>query len=122
MDEHLCESEPPKQSAKQKKVPVRKDSLQVFARMFSDSTAASGMTSWKDVVAALVDAGFSAACVGGSGVIFKDQRTNMGSIKFDRPHPESSVSPNIMRVMGKRLGKWFGWGNETFTLRSKEDA
>lgn len=122
--DHQCpaESETFDQDEDPTKVSVTKDSFDVFVNMFSHTSANCGMISWNKVVAALVDAGFSATCIGGSGVVFKDERTNKGSIKLDRPHPENKVSPGLLRAMGVRFAKWFGWNEDTFVLRSSEQT
>ena len=42
-----------------------------------------------------------------------------GAINLHKPH--DPVVDNVMlRCMGKRLKKWFGWTGERFVLRAKE--
>lgn len=101
------------------RISVKPETLSFFSRMFSEPKATLGMTPWKDLVGALVDAGFSAICRGGSAVTFKHKLAVKGGIVFHRPHPDSKIAPSLLKGMGKRLTDWFGWSEDTFVGRSK---
>lgn len=99
------------------KLAVRTSSKEVLTRMLSSYTPAAGGIDWEDLVAAMVDAGCSVTPTGGSVVTFRDETNGKGSIVFHRPHPHSVIEPIVLRSMGKRLRKWFGWEAETFVER-----
>lgn len=87
--------------------------------MFSSFTTGMSMIKWNGFVSAIFDAGFSATSNGGSAVNFKDEEASRGAIVFHRPHPDSRISPDMLRGMGKRLTKWFGWNEDMFVVRPK---
>lgn len=41
----------------------------------------------------------------------------MGSIVFHKPHPEDDIDAVELACWGKRMGKWFGWGEGSFELK-----
>ena len=76
---------------------------------------------WSDLIAAISDAGFSISQSKGSAVSLRksdqDQKDE-GTIVFHKPHPASVFGPFMLREMGKRFKKWFGYGVETFVERT----
>ncbi|EME45926.1 hypothetical protein DOTSEDRAFT_22049 [Dothistroma septosporum NZE10] len=103
------------------KVEVSKDSMRLLTRMYAsmdDTKANKGSVKWDDLVAALIDSGFQVTPNGGSAVTFKDTG-GRGSIVFHRPHPDPPLDPIMLRSIGKRLAKWFGWEKESFVERGK---
>ncbi|TKX24429.1 hypothetical protein C1H76_3035 [Elsinoe australis] len=110
-----------------KHVDVAKENLLVFKQMFPNGVEHfSRRLSWQHFCKAMVDAGFSLHQGSGSSVCFKQTtKTNEdldgdseGSIVFHRPHPHSSIDPVMLRSMGKRMSKWFGWHRELFVERN----
>jgi hypothetical protein len=100
-------------------IPVRQESLALFKKMFSSSTGStSGSVKWTHLVQALTDAGLVATQAPGSAVAFSNG--SAGAINFHKPH-EPVVDAMILRCMGKRLKKWFGWTGNRFVLRAKEE-
>lgn len=99
----------------------RKDSLPVFQRMFTRTNTKHGPTKWPQFVAALQDAGLVGTFNGGSMVMFSDELTHKGAVTFHKNHPNSDIPLNMLRDMGVSLTRWFGWNEDTFFLRSKED-
>lgn len=65
-------------------------------------------------VHAMRDAGCLVRSRPGSAVAFAVE--GKGRIVFQRPHPEAKLYAIMMRAMGKRLAKWFGWQLESFQL------
>jgi hypothetical protein len=99
-------------------IPVRQDSLVLFRKTFSSSTGStSGSVKWTHLVQALTDAGLVATQAPGSAVAFSNG--SAGAINFHKPH-EPVVDAMMLRCMGKRLKKWFGWTGDKFVLRAKE--
>lgn len=99
-------------------IPVKQDSLSVFRKMFSSNTGTlPGSVKWTQLVQALNDAGLIATQAPGSAVTFAS--TDAGAINLHKPH-EPTVDALMLRRMGKRLRKWFGWTGERFVLRAKE--
>lgn len=124
----LAQAETPDAPTPPPQIPVLRESLLLFAHMLptpssSDVAATATATKevrWPQLVKAMADAGFSATQSAGSAVTF--EKDNTASIFFHRPHPDPKISPTILRVMGKRLRRRFGWGVETFVEREKGAA
>lgn len=118
-------NEPDKEDTPEFTVPVKADSLCIFARMFPSNAElpVKGVVKWQHFVSAMTDAGCSATHTGGSAVSFGDVPTasSSGTIVFHKPHPDLSVDAIMLHFMGKRLGKWFGWESKTFVERNKAD-
>lgn len=87
--------------------------------MFPAGTDGTSGVRWIHLVQALTDAGMNATQGSGSAVVFNNSH---GSISLHTPHPEPVVDAYRLRGYGKRHNKWFGWTNETFVLREKEDT
>ncbi|KAK3671188.1 hypothetical protein LTR78_008989 [Recurvomyces mirabilis] len=105
------------------KVLVSSESLTLFDRMF-DSLAASKHTAcvaWEDFLAAMTDAGCGIEQKGGSAVAFWVAAKREGTVIVHRPHPDPKINPIMLRDCGKKLTKYFGWDEDSFVLRSKED-
>lgn len=99
-------------------IPVRQESLALFRKMFSSSTGSTpGSVKWIHLVQALTDAGLVATQAPGSAVAFSNG--SAGAINFHKPH-DPVVDTMMLRCMGKRLRKWFGWTGDRFVLRAKE--
>jgi len=90
-----------------------------MAKMFPSRADGTSGVRWIQFVQALTDAGMTATQGAGSAVAFS---INRRTIAFHKPHPEPVVDAVKLRGFGKRLNKWFGWGNETFALRQKDCA
>jgi hypothetical protein len=98
-------------------IAVSSDSLTVFERMFSIDVP-SCSTKWQDLVAALIEAGFTGAHTSGSAVAFTRGKQG-GSIAIHKLHPDHSFPLNKLKVVGKRLQKWFGWNEDTFVEKPR---
>jgi hypothetical protein len=99
------------------KIPVTRKALSTFRTMFpftAEERAKS--TEWDVFVGAMIDAGFSASCNGGSAFSFGCEG---GKIVFHKPHPDPRIHPNMLQWIGRRLNKWFGWDRETFVVDKK---
>ncbi|KAI9669738.1 MAG: hypothetical protein M1831_007434 [Alyxoria varia] len=99
-------------------IKVRSSSINLFSKMFpkrgkGDDT--TGKIRWADFVGAMADAGFIARKGSGSAVLFEnDKQGHEGKIVVHRPHPDPEVSHPMLKCIGKRMRKWFGWGSELF--------
>lgn len=105
-------------------VSVKQRYLDVFRNMFPDRRQSSPSVEWDTFVQAMSQAGFVAHHRGGSEVSFepaeKSKWFKLGKILFHRPHPKSKIDPVILQTIGKRMGKWFGWGRDSFALEVTE--
>ncbi|KAI6892664.1 hypothetical protein KC334_g13254 [Hortaea werneckii] len=105
-------------------IPVNSESLRIFARILPSITETTfkGVVQWKQFVTAMTDAGFSATHTGGSAVSFERKARDGadGTIVFHKPHPDTEMDNLMLRMMGKRLKKWFGWDDGTFVEREKD--
>ncbi|KAK4543629.1 hypothetical protein LTR36_005274 [Oleoguttula mirabilis] len=97
-------------------IEVNRDALRLFENMFSKSTETKGTVRWQQLVGAMVDAGCTVYCNGGSAVTFKH---GTKSIVLHRPHPEPTIDPVILKADGERLKRRFGWDAEVFREREK---
>ncbi|KAI5369206.1 hypothetical protein Slin14017_G000850 [Septoria linicola] len=105
-------------------ITVKAESKRIFTTMLAPDheDACKGKVTWDQVASAMTDSGFAAIMNGGSAVRFApiEHSSLQGSIVFHKPHPETIVDAVSLRVMGKRLKKWFGFEVETFVERKKE--
>ncbi|KAI5369222.1 putative HicA mRNA interferase family [Septoria linicola] len=102
-------------------VSVDSNALQTFEQMYNATSDDQRDIKWDSFIAAMIDAGFSVSPSGGSVFTFTET-SGRGRINFHRPHPDPSIDPIMLRSMGKRLKKWFGFGRETFVERKKEEV
>lgn len=102
-------------------IQVKPENIEVFDRMYCSSEQSNKNTDWRRLVAAMADAGCSAISSGGSQVNFKDERNTKGSIGVHKGHPDSSVDHVMLKSIGRRAAKWFGWSRETFVVREKKE-
>ncbi|TVY82655.1 hypothetical protein LSUE1_G004513 [Lachnellula suecica] len=100
------------------KVPVKRSAFNVFSSLFEKGGSES--VPWQDFVNAMAKVGFMSRSSGGSAVTFEpipgSKWYEQGTIVVHRPHPVSSLDPVMLRSIGKRMTKWFGWSSETFEL------
>ena len=107
-------------------IAVKKQTFALFSKMFpsADQEASSTSASWEELLAAMTSVGFLARHAGGSAVSFEREESATegaaGRIVFHRPHPGNRINPVILRSMGKRITKWFGWDANTFVLREED--
>ncbi|KAI1206352.1 uncharacterized protein F4807DRAFT_439773 [Annulohypoxylon truncatum] len=95
-------------------IAVSERSLNIFSFMFPETAEESTKTvGWDDFVHAICDVGFTARNNGGSAVLFESID---GKIVFHKPHPVVKIDSIMLRSMGKRMTKWFGWSRERFVL------
>lgn len=89
-----------------------------FSDFSSPETSRTGTRTWKwqHFVDVMMDAGFSVSQGSGSAVSF-EHSSGKGRIVFHQPHPQPIIDPVMLRFMGRRLNRWFGWHRETFVER-----
>jgi hypothetical protein len=99
------------------RIPTTKRAMDLFSKMYPDDpeTASKG-ADWDTFVHAMNATGFSAHGGGGSAVIF--EREGEGRIVFHKPHPVAKIDSVMLRAMGKRMAKWFGWSRGCFGPRT----
>ena len=99
---------------------IKPESLSVISKMFPTGAESSSSVRWTQLVQALTDAGLTATQGAGSAVSFAGQR---GSVTIHQPHDRDgpNVDAIMLRGLGRRFNKWFGWTSETFVLREKGD-
>ncbi|KAF4636653.1 hypothetical protein G7Y89_g1432 [Cudoniella acicularis] len=104
-------------------IPVKAPTLRILSMMFS--TAAEGaakLVNWDDFVLAMQDVGFLARQTTGSEVVFQpeeNERGWSGRINFHKPHPVAKIDRVMLRAMGKRMERWYGWQEGMFSLKQK---
>ena len=96
-------------------IQTSKRALEVFKKMFAtDTEDATQSCEWDAFVHAMRDCGFTARNSAGSAVVF--EMPGSGRIVFHKPHPTPKIDPVMLKAMGKRLHKWFGFGRDSFVL------
>ncbi|KIL88353.1 hypothetical protein FAVG1_08432 [Fusarium avenaceum] len=100
-------------------IEVTKQSLAVFQLMYPNKDEVVKDILWDRFVHAMVDAGFIARNNSGSAVAFTQSSGEGGKIVFHKPHPVDKIDPVMLRIMAKRMTKWFGWKRELFVLRNE---
>lgn len=101
------------------KIHVNPETLSVIKQMYGPANANKSGVRWVKLVRALTDAGFVATEGAGSAVQFSSDK---GCIDFHRPHPDPTVDPIMLHMMGRRLRKWFDWDLDRFALRTKVEG
>lgn len=96
-------------------IKVTRHSLDIFLLMFPKKDGVVKEVLWGRFVYAMVDAGFTARNNSRSLVSFK-KLDGEGRVIFYKPHPVPKIDPAILRAIGKRMAKWFGWSRELFVL------
>ncbi|XXH00907.1 hypothetical protein Hte_007258 [Hypoxylon texense] len=110
-----ADAEPDKESSP---IPATERSLQIFSYMFPRAAEESTKTvGWDEFVHAICDVGFTARNNGGSAVLFEN--VDGGKIVFHKPHPVTKIDSVMLKAMGKRMTKWFGWTRDRFVLASR---
>lgn len=71
---------------------------------------------WQHFVDVMMDTGFNVSQGSGSAVSF-EHSSGKGRIVFHQPHPQPIIDPVMLRFMGRRMNRWFGWQRETFVER-----
>lgn len=93
-----------------------------LGKSFNDSSspdaARTEVRSWKwqHFVDVMMDTGFNVSQGSGSAVSF-EHSSGKGRIVFHQPHPQPIIDPVMLRFMGRRMNRWFGWQRETFVER-----
>ncbi|KAI1037785.1 hypothetical protein LB503_009432 [Fusarium chuoi] len=97
------------------------DSLGVIHLMFPSKDDAAKDVTWNRFVNMMTKASFTARNNTGSAVAFKQVSGSGagGRIVFHKPHPADKIDPVLLRIMGKRMTKWFGWKRELFALQGE---
>jgi hypothetical protein len=101
------------------KILVKSENLRLFTSMFPNDKGQTRPFSWVHFLSAMVDAGFTITQGSGSAITFKNDH---GTIAFHRPHPDTTIDPVMLMMMGKRMHKWFNWSGEIFTVRDQSGS
>jgi hypothetical protein len=107
------------------RVVVPKKTRTILRQMFLDDS--NNEVKYEDVpwdrfVLAMDQIGFVARHNGGSAVLFEPNSgckwyPSGGKIVFHRSHPDPTLTPLILKFMGKKMHKRFCWSAETFVLK-----
>lgn len=103
-------------------IEVCQESIDLFHRMFTSYASSKNTAAcrWEDFTSALRDAGCLARQNGGSAVAFTHPMVPDDVIVIHRPHPDPTINPIMLRRVGKKFEKRFGWDESTFVLRDKK--
>ncbi|KAF7337056.1 hypothetical protein MVEN_02142800 [Mycena venus] len=105
---------------------VGKKVLKVFHRILEDDRTLpgaeenpaglkKGQIRWDVFEKAMKRVGFSVCQTAGSSVRFDPPAKNARPITFHRPHPDSLLTPLLIKWIGARLNRNYGWTISTFT-------
>jgi len=115
----VCNPEPAPQRST---IAVSQETLELFHRMFNSSESGKRTSDcrWEDFVSALRDTGCAARQNGGSAVAFTHFSVPDNLVAIHRPHPNPTINPIMLRTIGKKLERRFGWNESVFVEREKE--
>ena len=100
-------------------ISLNKRSMGTIQSIFPTSNEDRSRTvPWDTFILLMEDAGFHARSGGGSIVIF-EKKEGGGRINIHRPHPNPTLDPVMLQIIGRRMNKWFGWTRNIFTLAGK---
>lgn len=104
-------------------IEVDAKSLKVFRTMFfvPSTTSQPGEVAWDNFLHAMQKVGFALEKLGGSAWHFMPAKPpsteyKKRSVCFHEPHPQSKLSFQMARRVGRRLQRAYGWDAETFTM------
>lgn len=80
-----------------------------------------GHVRWGDFERAMKRLGFDVIQTAGSSVRFDPPAKTARPISFHRPHPDAILGSHLLRIVGHRLRKCYGWTLSTFRLRGNDD-
>ncbi|KAJ7263810.1 hypothetical protein C8J57DRAFT_1332852 [Mycena rebaudengoi] len=111
---------------------VGKKTLKVFHRILEDdrtvpgeeensSGLKKGQIRWDVFEKAMRRIGFGVCQTAGSSVRFDPPAKSARSITFHRPHPDSLLTPHLIKWIGARLNRNYGWTNSTFSQGADTD-
>lgn len=119
--DRLLGAEPELELAPLQPVSVRQQTYNILCGMFlSNPGSSTKMIDWDAFVTAMAEAGFSAQHSSGSAMNFEVdnlERGWAGKIVFHKPHPVAKIDPVMLRSMGRRMNRWFGWEKNTFVVK-----
>ncbi|KIY46473.1 hypothetical protein FISHEDRAFT_75599 [Fistulina hepatica ATCC 64428] len=75
-----------------------------------------GQVRWGDFEKAMRRVGFDVVQTTGSSVRFDPPAKTARPISFHRPHPDSILDPHMIKWVGARLNRCYGWTTATFEL------
>lgn len=97
---------------------VGKKAFKTFIALFASSTphAPRSTILWSEFINAMINAGFKAEKLAGSGWVFwmKDDTNPSRAILFHEPHPGTEMPLEMVRRYGERLGRAYGFTGKTF--------
>lgn len=105
-------------------ITVKTSTRRILSMMLSSTSETTAkLVNWDDFIVAMADVGFSARQTTGSEVVFQPVERHAqnwsGRINFHKPHPVAKIDRVMLRAMGKRMTKWFGWCEEMFVVKEK---
>ncbi|KAF7892014.1 hypothetical protein EAF00_008316 [Botryotinia globosa] len=123
------------------KILVTKRAYEMLSHMYpcTSEDASTKSIEWDLFVHSMSDMGFCARNKGGSAVGFEREFEGLGEgnageangerifanrsgkIIFHRPHPVAKIDPVMLRCMGRRMTRRFGWGRGVFGLRGVDE-
>ncbi|KAF8191563.1 hypothetical protein K438DRAFT_1935373 [Mycena galopus ATCC 62051] len=80
----------------------------------ADDGPKMGQIRWTDFERAMKRIGFGIAQTAGSSVRFDPPAKSARPITFHRPHPDSTLTPIMLKWIGARLKRCYGWTSATF--------
>ena len=104
---------------------VEKYAFDVFRAMYQNDGKDPKAVTWTSFLQAMDHVGFVATHQCGSAVSFEPRASDeypyckwhsKGGILFHRPHPGPKIHHVILRTMGERMRKRYGWTHETFLM------
>ena len=101
--------------------PVDQRALKVFKTLFYVPKASGqpGEVTWTNFLHALTSIGFSAQKLYGSVWQFSPEKVKIDRpIQFHEPHPSGKLSFYLLRQIGRRLTRLYGWLGENFVLKN----
>ena len=105
----------------------RKDKVWKILNLMFPTDEATGVTDWKDFTAAFTKFGFKASRQSGSAFTFVgeikaniESETGKHSMNIHKPHPSTEMSSTLLRGIGRRCERRFGWSKESFAHETLE--
>ncbi|KAI9704318.1 MAG: hypothetical protein M1836_007179 [Candelina mexicana] len=110
---------------------LKENSMQTMRKIIPDAedSTTKGTVDWADFVGLMDDLGFRTEHRGGSAFTFKkaeiqpsetQEGTPKMSIVIHKPHPSSEMVPIMLKGIGRRFARRFGWSRGLFRCAKEE--
>ena len=99
------------------------ESMHQLLKTSEEAKQAASPMKWETFLKLMREMGFEYdPSTAGSSVRFDPPNPKDKSITIHKPHPDPTLTPIMLRQIGKRLKRYYGWDEEDFVRQTQERA